>query len=197
MPNIPRRRVAESVTCPGCGSATAKVVQRSGQLTEPDVEGDFRFDITQCDVCGEELLSFEQSEDHARSYAAAVARARGTMSPERIAQLRHALGYSQAAMEEAFGVGPKTWGRWERGLIAPTGPAARLMWLAEKDRPEFMRLVDAHQRHPTRSVKVVGSIAPGGIGETAVAFHIASTGPRREETFEVGRSGPTSSGGVT
>lgn len=164
--------------CPACGDGAAQVIQRHEKLTEPDVEGEFRYDITRCELCGEEILTFDQAEAHARAYAAAVARARNAMTPDRIHELRQSLGWTQPQMEDAFGVGPKTWGRWERGTVAPTGPATRLMWLAENDRSEFHRLVDAHQRPSLKSSKwVAGSIVQQGIGESAVAFKRASGGP--------------------
>jgi putative zinc finger/helix-turn-helix YgiT family protein len=185
MPKAPRRRPPGPTVCPACGDERAQVVQRQEQINEPDVEGEFRFDITACEACGEEILSFDQAEAQARAYAAAVARARNTMTPERIHELRQSLGWSQPQMEDAFGVGPKTWGRWERGTVAPTGPAARLMWLADVDRAEFLRLVEAHQRRPIRQANVAGTIMPQGIGESAIAFRVANGGARRHAQLAV------------
>jgi putative zinc finger/helix-turn-helix YgiT family protein len=178
MPRKPFRRRESVATCPACGNSKAAVVQRVQPLHEPDIEGTFKDEITQCDACGEELFTFEQAEASARSYTAAVARARNSFTPERIYDLRLTLGLSQAQMEKAFGLGPKTWGRWERGFVAPSGPAARLMWIAENDTSIFLRMVDAHRKDRERSTKIVGGIAQLGPGQQAVAFrsaeHVAS-----------------------
>lgn len=173
MTRTRRRRSSVAVTCPACGSDKAQVVPRLEQIHEPDVQGEFRDEITVCESCGEEVFTFEQAEAHSRAYAAAVARARKTMSIERIYDLRLTLGWSQAKMEEAFGVGPKTWGRWERGTVAPSGPAARLLWIAENERSVFMRMVDSHTYKPQRSAHIVGSIAQQGPGVSAVGFAAA------------------------
>ena len=175
MPRVTRRRSTVEITCPACGSDKVQVVPRLEQFHEADVQGDFKDEITQCDACGEAIFTFEQAEAHSRAYAAAVARARNTLTPDRIFDLRMSIGWSQAKMEEAFGVGPKTWGRWERGTVAPSGPAARLLWIAEHDRSEFLRMVDAHTRKTQRNAKIVGSIAQQGPGEPAVGFR--TTGP--------------------
>lgn len=197
MPKKPIRRQSAPITCPACGSDNAQVIQRREKFHEPDVQGEFTDEITKCDACGEEVFSFEQAEAHARAYAAAVARARNAMTPDRIYALRMSLGWSQPKMEDAFGVGPKTWGRWERGMVAPSGPASRLLWLAENDRVEFLRLVDAHARKPERHAKVAGEISPQGLGARTVAFR-----PAKNATGRVGRltgngSDDGSNGGVT
>lgn len=194
MPRHPSRRTNAPTICPACENDKARVEQRIESIHEPDVVGDFWYDITACDVCGEELLSFEQAVAHARAYAATVARARNSMLPDRIYVLRHALGWSQGQMEEAFGVGPKTWGRWERGTVAPTGPAAKLMWLAENDRSAFLRLVDAHRRQPRRTTQVVGTIVQQGIGEPAAWFRPASNMPTREARVSQTQTDATTEG---
>src|SRR5687767_11328827 len=121
MPRL-RRRTSQVLSCPACGSEQARLQLRKEPIHEPDVEGDFKYEITICDACGEATLSFEQAESYSRAYAATVARARNALTPDRIYDLRMKLGRTQAEMEKAFGVGPKTWGRWERGTVAPSGP---------------------------------------------------------------------------
>lgn len=184
MPRLTRRS-GSPVVCPGCGSDEARVIQRRETFHEPDAQGDFLYEITQCDACGEELLSFEQAEAESRAYAAAVARARGAMTADRIFDLRMRMGKSQTEMEAAFGVGPKTWGRWERGEVVPTGPAVRLMWLAENRAEVFAQLAEA--QNPNRKhVMVVGAIEPQGPGEEPVAYRISK--PAR-------KAGPFTDGG--
>ena len=195
MPRPHIRRPDAPTVCPACGDDKARIVQRLEPLFEPDVVGDFRYEITACDACGEEILSFEQAEAHARAYAAAVARARGAMTPDRIYELRQSLGWTQENMQEAFGVGPKTWGRWERGMVAPTGPATKLMWLAENNRAAFLQLVDAHRRAPSLSASVVGTIAPQGAGEAAVWYRRSGITASREGKADTVRTHSPTNGG--
>jgi putative zinc finger/helix-turn-helix YgiT family protein len=164
------------------------------EFHEPDVSGDFKAEFTQCDACGETLLSFEQAETFSRSYAAAVARARGAITPERILEARLKLGWPHPRMEEAFGVGPKTWGRWERGTVSPSGPATKLLWLLENDKEAFLRLVEAHDPKKLKHVKIVGSIMQQAPGEEAVGFTHAKT-LRRSRSVTVGNGEAGSPGG--
>lgn len=158
---------------------------------EPDVSGHFKAEFTECDACGETLLSFEQADTYTRSYAAAVARARNAITPERILEVRLSLGWSQAKIEEAFGVGPKTWGRWERGTIAPSGPAARLLWIAENDREAFHRMTDSHDPRRQRHIKIAGSIAQQGPGEPTVGYRAAKPVAKRNLTMVANGAGKT------
>lgn len=189
MPRTSRRRPSAAVVCPACGSDKAQVIQRVEQFHEPDVQGEFRDEITKCDACGEELFTFEQAEASSRAYAAAVARLRKSPSVDRLYELRMNLKWSQSQMEEAFGVGPKTWGRWERGTVPLTGPAARLLWFAENDRLNFIRMVEEHTRKPARQARVAGSI---GLGEQASGFSAANRIASR--TGQVSSNGPSDTG---
>lgn len=191
MPRLPRRRPSIAPTCPACGSDRARVVQRIESIREPDVQGDFKYEITECDACGEATLTFEQAESYSRAYASAVARARNALTPERMYELRMSLGWSQSQMEAAFGIGPKTWGRWERGTVPPSGPAARLLWIAENDRPAFRRMVDWHMHKPARHAKVIGTISQQGVGEPAVGFTFAKSVARNEGRSGVGSETPS------
>lgn len=194
MPKLPRRSDL-TPTCPACGN-NARIAQRLEAFHEPDVQGDFRYEITECEACGEAVLSFEQAEAYERAYAAAVARARNTMNGDRIRELRLRLGKSQTEMEEAFGVGPKTWGRWERGAIAPPGPVARLMWLAEKYPDVFWQMSDAHSRQPQRHMKVAGQIVPLGVGERSIVFRPAKRVAEGRGRLSGSSSADTGNGGA-
>jgi putative zinc finger/helix-turn-helix YgiT family protein len=194
MPRKPPRRKQESVTCPACGSEKAKIVQRSRPLHEEDVDGTFRDEITECTECGESVYSYEQAMASSRAYAVAAARARGTLTPERLYELRLSLGWSQVQMEEAFGVGEKTWGRWERGTVPLSGPAARLVWLAENDRPAFLSMCDAQRPDRQRQTKVAGSISPQGPGEKAIAFKTANVA--RNASFDASAAEMDAGGSV-
>jgi putative zinc finger/helix-turn-helix YgiT family protein len=169
-------------------------VPRLLDVIEPDVEGKFRDEITICDACGESVFTFEQAEAHSRSYSAAVARLRNTLTPDRILDLRLSLGWPQTKMEEVFGVGPKTWGRWERGTVAPSGPAARLLWIAENDRDAFFRMAEGHDPRRQRNAKVVGVITPQGPGEQATGFSLAKPSFRKQSVAP-GSNGSAAPGG--
>lgn len=194
MPRKPRRLDADTpTTCPGCGSDQARVIQRVQKFVEPDVSGTYKDEITECPACGESIFTYEQGVASDKSYAAAVARARNVPTPDRLYDLRLSLGWSQEQMNAAFGVGAKTWGRWENGIVPPSGPAARLIWLAENDRAEFLRMVDAHKPTHRRIAMVSGisgSIEPQGPGERAIGFKAAKRVVRAPVTTgEMGSSG--------
>jgi HTH-type transcriptional regulator / antitoxin MqsA len=61
----------------------------------------------------------------------------GIPAPEEIRALRHKLKLSQAAAGELFKVGANAFDKYERGLIAPSGPTVQLMRLLDR-RPELV-----------------------------------------------------------
>jgi hypothetical protein len=73
MPRIINRRPTPAI-CPACGSDKARVELKKYELHEPDIEGSFFAEVTQCDECGESVLTLKQAEAHARAYATAAAR---------------------------------------------------------------------------------------------------------------------------
>lgn len=154
-------REAHQTTCPGCGSDRAKVVQRTVEFSEDGASGTFSDEITVCDECGEELYSYDQAVAHSRAYSAAVARSLGRFTDDRIRELRLQFGLPQTAMEKAFAIGPKTWGRWEKGTVPPGGPATGLMWVAEQY-PSVFRELLAMRSLAREDRDVIAAIVPMG-----------------------------------
>ncbi|WP_216839513.1 type II TA system antitoxin MqsA family protein [Caulobacter sp. S45] len=56
----------------------------------------------------------------------------GLPTPSRIRALREGLRLSQRKAGDVFGVGPKAFDKYERGLVEPSGPTVRLMGLLER-----------------------------------------------------------------
>jgi HTH-type transcriptional regulator / antitoxin MqsA len=56
----------------------------------------------------------------------------GTPTPAEIRDLRKRLGLSQREAGEVFAVGENAFDKYERGLIAPSGPTTRLMALLSR-----------------------------------------------------------------
>ena len=80
-----------------------------------------------CTGCAEELFEPEQMDAVLRCAADAIRAQDGTLAPAEIAALRRTLGYTQAELETIMNTGAKTITRWERGTVAPTGPADTLL----------------------------------------------------------------------
>lgn len=58
-------------------------------------------------------------------------------TPERIAAIRQALGFSQAVFAKALNVSTPTVRSWEQGIRRPGGPSLRLLQFAETCPQEF------------------------------------------------------------
>jgi putative zinc finger/helix-turn-helix YgiT family protein len=90
-------------------------------------------DMFRCDGCGAERISLEQL-DAARERAAEKLREQeGIMSPGEIRALREAFELSQAELEHALGLGPKTVVRWESGKVMPNQATSQLLLLIQRD----------------------------------------------------------------
>jgi HTH-type transcriptional regulator/antitoxin MqsA len=61
----------------------------------------------------------------------------GLPTPDRIRALRQRLRLSQRKAGDVFGVGPKAFDKYERGLVEPSGPTVQLMGLLERH-PELV-----------------------------------------------------------
>lgn len=62
------------VRCPGCGSIDARIVKGLWIVSRSGVHSEFDYDMTACNACGEELLTFEQAEAQSRAHKQALAR---------------------------------------------------------------------------------------------------------------------------
>jgi HTH-type transcriptional regulator / antitoxin MqsA len=61
----------------------------------------------------------------------------GVPTPDAIRALRKKLGLSQRAAGDLFKVGPNAFDKYERGLVAPSGPTVQLMRVLDR-RPELV-----------------------------------------------------------
>lgn len=116
--------------CPVCG---ARAIEKTHDPV--DVEASERtyyvtgFEYERCTACGESFF-FAGQDVSLGMAASALARADlRLLSPEEIRELRHSLGLTQADLEMLIGVGPKTVGRWERGLYSQNKTADTLLRL--------------------------------------------------------------------
>jgi putative zinc finger/helix-turn-helix YgiT family protein len=105
-------------------------------------EYSFDDEFMRCKSCGHEFLTVEQSIQHSRRRAAAIAAVDNRPSPKTVLATRVALGLTQPQLERALGVGPKTAVRWEKGTVAPSGPVARLLRVAEMYPVVFAKIAE-------------------------------------------------------
>jgi putative zinc finger/helix-turn-helix YgiT family protein len=99
-------------------------------------------DLFRCDSCGAERISLEQL-DAARERAAEKLReAERILTPAEIRALREAFELSQAELEHALGLGPKTVVRWESGKVMPNQATSQLLLLIKRDPAALIFLAD-------------------------------------------------------
>ena len=104
------------------------------------VEGEYM----QCSDCGERYYRAGQMRALQRAAAEIVRTEEGLVTPSDIVRFRERYGLTQATLEKLMNAGPKTVGRWERGTVAPSGPADTL--LRELiDSPALVRKVAAQR----------------------------------------------------
>jgi HTH-type transcriptional regulator/antitoxin MqsA len=119
--------------CPFCGSGPIREVRRTvTKRAGTDSPIEMTEELSRCAACGEHFFTPAQSMAQSRAYADAVRDADRLISPDRIRAARVALDMSQAAFENALGVGRKTVVRWEKGTVPPSPTANGMLWLAER-----------------------------------------------------------------
>lgn len=113
--------------------------------SEPLTERYHDVDITvcgierwQCDCCGDNVMTGEMAEKHARAVSDEYSRLMGLLPPSEIRALRKSLGLSQREFEKALGVSTPTVSRWETGAVLQAKPVDNLMRLM-RDVPEAQR----------------------------------------------------------
>lgn len=87
-----------------------------------------------CAECESERMTPEMLDESLRHAVELIRKLDGLLSAEEIKKLRTNLGYTQIEFEAILGSGPKTVTRWERGTVAPSGAANRLLEMF-RDRP--------------------------------------------------------------
>jgi putative zinc finger/helix-turn-helix YgiT family protein len=103
-----------------------------------------------CGACAEELFEPEMMDAVMIRAASKIREEDGTLAPVEIAAIRRDLGYTQAELETILNTGAKTVTRWERGTVAPTGPADTLLRLLARH-PEM-----AHQIAEEKGIRGKG-----------------------------------------
>ncbi len=155
----------QTIRCPACGSTDESVVITAPrQVVGEDGRAlEFLDLFTRCGRCGEEFYTREQSLASSRAAASALRAHEGLLSPDEIRAIRERLGWTQAQLEQALGVGPKTVVRWERGTVRQSRAADRLL-----------RVLAAHPEHvlETQTTHVT---TPGLLGTQAMATVLGGT----------------------
>ena len=120
--------------CPSCLEGTVRdarvaldVPIRERVYNVPDAEA------MQCDVCGEVFFAPGQGDALQRKAADAARPEIGLVTGKEIADFRKSLGLTQARLEAAMAVPPKTVARWEIGSVLQSCAADR-----------FLRVLMAH-----------------------------------------------------
>ena len=129
-----RTKRLDPFDCPVCLKGTVvdaciplDVTVRDQVCTVPDAK------VMQCDSCGDIFFAPGQSDAVQRKAADAVRPGMGLLTGKEIADFRKGLRLSQAELERAMGVPPKTLARWEIGSVLQSRAADR-----------FLRVLMAH-----------------------------------------------------
>ncbi len=114
--------------CPVCGANDVTVVRDRRQVVAEDGTSlEFSDEFSRCQRCGVDHYTRDQSLASSRARAAVLRAHEGLLSPHEIRAVRQRLGYTQAQLEHALGVGPKTVVRWEKGTVRQSRLADRFL----------------------------------------------------------------------
>ena len=117
-----------ALVCSICGAGEPRVVRARREVTAEDgTTLEFDDEFTRCEKCGVEYYTRDQSLAASRARAGALRAHEGLLSPQEIRAIREQLGYTQAQLEQALGVGPKTIVRWEKGTVRQSRLADRFL----------------------------------------------------------------------
>lgn len=143
------------VTCAVCDSEKVKKIRRKFEArynqTPVVIEN---AEMYQCESCGEEFFTAEQSRELSRQIKSRVREEAGLLSPERIVEIRRNLRLSQTELEELFGLGEKVVTRWENGRVVQGRTADVALRLLEMEPAVLPKLRKALSR--SRQPKVYG-----------------------------------------
>jgi putative zinc finger/helix-turn-helix YgiT family protein len=87
----------------------------------------YHAEYSRCGRCGEEFFTYQQSRAATRNLAGVERQRAGRLTPNEIIAIRKNYGVKQEQMERIVGVGKKTWGRWENGLVCQSRAADQLL----------------------------------------------------------------------
>ncbi|MDZ4168887.1 MAG: type II toxin-antitoxin system MqsA family antitoxin [Coriobacteriia bacterium] len=116
--------------CPVCGRAAVVRTDAAVEVETPEhavtVTG---FMHDRCEACGEEFFAAAQLDQMLQTAADTVRLDQQLLTGAEVREIRLALGLTQRDLERLLGVGPKSVGRWERGMYAQGKPCDVLLRL--------------------------------------------------------------------
>jgi putative zinc finger/helix-turn-helix YgiT family protein len=134
------------MTCPVCGSSTAKKVKTPYQtkydgevVSLPSVE------MFRCSDCHEDFFTSEQARTVSVEVKNAVRQMYGLLPPERIVAIREKLGLTQTQLEHLFDQGPKVVTRWENGRVIQNKNADMILRMLDRD-PKLLAIVEGIEK---------------------------------------------------
>jgi HTH-type transcriptional regulator / antitoxin MqsA len=89
------------------------------------------YTVLVCDQCGEHVTGVAEARVNERLILEAKRKADNLMSGTQVKALRERLGLSQELASQLFGGGPHAFSKYERGEVAQSTAADRLMRIAE------------------------------------------------------------------
>jgi HTH-type transcriptional regulator/antitoxin MqsA len=130
-------------------------------------------EVYRCASCGAERATLDQVDAAREAAAEKLRREEGIMSPAEIRDLRNSLGLSQAELERALGLGPKTVVRWESGKVMPNQATSALLLLIGRD-PSALEFLASRQGLRVEVPTSTSPTAPAA-GEQTIAFGPSTT----------------------
>jgi len=130
--------------CPVCAGSDLTI--HSETQNHKTVDGDeisHESEFSRCGSCGEEFLTRDQARAATRVIAGIERQRSGRLAPSEILAIRDTYGATQEQMETIFGLGKKTWLRWESGLVCQSRAADQLLREVRDSPVIFRRLAEA------------------------------------------------------
>ena len=149
-----------AVHCPVCKQptlASKRVRQQVRARDETLLE--YHDELSSCSACGEEFYTPDQSLASSRARAATLRAHEGLLSPQEIKHIRESYALSQADLEKALGLGPKTVVRWERGSVCQSRAADNLLVMA-RDFPEVFAAIAQRNGVDVVLTTTAGAVQP-------------------------------------
>ena len=143
-----------------------------------------------CPKCEAERITPEMMDEVLRRAVDVLRRADGLLSPDEIKTIRTGLGYNQLQFEAILGSGPKTVTRWERGTVAPSGAANRLLEVF-RDNPNIAHEIAKRLGiFESATVKVERIVLASGLSFSVIRMSPtkgATSSPERFKALDLGQ----------
>ena len=101
-----------------------------------------------CSACGNVSYRGVMLDENQQAIAAKIRTEDGLLTLDELKAVRLKYGFTQAEMEKLLTIGPKTWGRWERGKVVQSNAADEMIRQLAKN-PDVLR--DLMKAHGVRS----------------------------------------------